>query len=77
MKFPLHLLNEILDPAPSEHFKCHDISYPERTIMATFRWPCWKLRYRSSFEQDDEGRLPSLTVSGWYECKCSSGEGLQ
>ena len=77
MKFRLNLSDEILDSDSSQHFKRHDISYSERSVMATLRWPCWKLRYGSSFEQDNEGRLPSPTIHGRYECKCSLGEGLQ
>ena len=77
MKLSLNLSDDILVSDSSEHFKCHDISHFEPSIMATFRWPSWKLRYRSSLEQDNEGRLPSPTIHGRHECKCSSGEGLR
>jgi len=77
MKLPLNLSDDILVSDSSKHFKRHGISYFERSIMAAFRWPSWKLRYRSSFEQDNEGRLPSPTIYGRYKCKCSSDEGLR
>jgi len=76
MKLPFNLSDEIVDSDSSEHFQRHGISYSERSIMATFCWPSWKLCYGSRFEQDNEGRLPSPTIHGWYECKCSSGEGI-
>ena len=76
MKLPLHLSDEILDLDSSQHFKRHGISYSERPIMATFCWPSWKLCYRSGFEQNNEGGLPSPTIHGRYKCKCYLGEGL-